>query len=294
MLTRSLGGFVSRTFKRDRGFLTVAQNGEHDFLRLAYILGLSLKSSQKDAHLSVMVSPKMKVPKAYRDVFDEIIDIPWIDSASTSSKKIENDWKTYHITPYRETIRLDADMIVTQSIDHWWDILEGRDLTLCGNARNLRGEPLGISDTHGIIRKCGLPIVHPSIVHFRYSDTALAYFQLLETIFANYDRFSFEMMDDSRPKGINRDVCYAIAAKLSDDVGECFHHVGIPSFVSMKRDLQGWTSIPSERWTDDISMTVTPEGRLKIGNYIQSLPVNYDIKDAFTDDDIDLLKRAIA
>ena len=70
-----------RSFKRQRGFLTFAQNGQHDYLRMAYGLALSLRATQSEPYLSVVVTPGTVVPPHYRDVFDEVIDVPWIDEA---------------------------------------------------------------------------------------------------------------------------------------------------------------------------------------------------------------------
>ena len=31
-----------------------------------------------------------------------------------------NDWQVFTASPYRQTIKLEADMICTSPIDHWW------------------------------------------------------------------------------------------------------------------------------------------------------------------------------
>jgi hypothetical protein len=94
---------TNREFKRKRGFFTFAQNGTHDYVRMAYALALSLKATQTDVpYLSIGVTPGQVVPEKYKWAFDEIIEIPWGDAAKTSSWKLENEWKAYHMTPYEE------------------------------------------------------------------------------------------------------------------------------------------------------------------------------------------------
>src|SRR5689334_16550107 len=116
-------------YKRPRGFLTFAQNGETDYLRLAYGLALSLKATQKRTpYLAVAITPGMTVPEHYRTVFDEVIDIPWGDLAEYDDWKLANEWKAFHLTPYEQTIKLDADMLFLSDIDDWWDWLSRRDL----------------------------------------------------------------------------------------------------------------------------------------------------------------------
>jgi hypothetical protein len=34
-----------------------------------------------------------------------------------------NDWQMFSVSPYRQTIKLEADMIATSAIDHWWTCL---------------------------------------------------------------------------------------------------------------------------------------------------------------------------
>ena len=53
-----------RTTKRPRGFLTFAQNGKLDYLRMAYAMALSLKATQREPYLTVVVTPGTVVPEA--------------------------------------------------------------------------------------------------------------------------------------------------------------------------------------------------------------------------------------
>jgi hypothetical protein len=39
-----------------------------------------------------------------------------------------NDWQVFHATPFRETIKLEADMMITSPIDYWWTQLRHRDI----------------------------------------------------------------------------------------------------------------------------------------------------------------------
>ena len=61
-----------------------------------------------------------RLPQKYRDAFDEVITIPWTDEAIMHNWKLHNWWKAYHMTPYKETICLDADMIFTHDHSEWW------------------------------------------------------------------------------------------------------------------------------------------------------------------------------
>ena len=93
-----------------KGFVVLAQNTSNvDYVKQAYALALSIKFSQKTVK-SISIITNDVVPDEYKDVFDTIIPIPWVDDAQDKEWKVENRWKIYHVTPYEETIVLDTDM----------------------------------------------------------------------------------------------------------------------------------------------------------------------------------------
>ena len=47
-----------------------------------------------------------------------------------------NDWQMFQISPYRQTIKLEADMIAAGPVDHWWTLFEHRDLVISQGCRN--------------------------------------------------------------------------------------------------------------------------------------------------------------
>ncbi len=204
-------------FKRDRGFLTFAQNGSVDYVRLAYALALSLKATQKEnAHLSIVVTPGTKVPERYAAAFDDIIEVPWLDEASRSEWKLENEWKAYHVTPYRETIKLDADMIFPSDISEWWDVLARQDFCAATTATTYRGEVVTSDYYRKVFTSNELPNVYSAFTYFRFSDTAQEVFRMMETIFHNWEHFFYEYLDDTRPEVVSTDVVMALAIKLLD------------------------------------------------------------------------------
>lgn len=122
-----------------RGYIVIAQNtDEHDYLRMAYALALSIKTTQRENAICLCVDKKTsdRLEQKCCDVFDYIVDIPWNDDALNSTWKIENKWKYINMSPFDETIILDTDQLFTKSIDHWWDMLGDSkyDVLLCTNA----------------------------------------------------------------------------------------------------------------------------------------------------------------
>ncbi len=226
----------------------------------------------------------MEVPDHYRAVFDEVIDVPWIDAALHSNWKLENEWKAYHVTPYRETIKLDADMLFTADISHWWDILSKRDFLACTTASTYRNE-IATSDFYRqTFTANSLPNVYTAFMYFRYSELSQQVFEMAEIIFQNWEKFSYDYLIENRPEYVSTDVVFALAIKLLDVEELCTSPLPFPTFVHLKSRLQGWPNTIGENWLPHLSCLLTSDLQLKIGRYTQSLPVHYHLKDFLTDD----------
>ena len=268
--------------KKKRGFLTFAQNNDKDdYLKLAYALALSIKATQRDTpYLSVVITPKTKVPKHYRKVFDEVIDVPWNDEAKNSSWKLENEWKAYHVTPYEETIKLDADMLFTSDIKDWWNLMATKNVMFCDTVETYRGETI-VSDFY---RKCftenELPNIYTGMMYFKISDQSKEFFELTQNIYHNWQKYFEEFLEPvTRPTFVSTDVVFALAAKILGE-GNYTSSYPVPRFVHMKSRLQGWSEVISEDedWTKHVSITFTPDLVLKIGRQRQTIPFHYHRK----------------
>ncbi len=275
-----------RTFKRDRGFLVFAQNGTTDYLRLAYGLALSLRLTQKSVPwLSVVVTPGTAVPEHYRAVFDEVIDVPWSDEAQNSNWKLENEWKAIHCTPYRETIKLDADMLFPEDISQWWDILARQDVWMASRVMDYRGKVATSDHYRKTFTSNDLPNVYTAMMYFKVTDPSLELFALAETIYHNWQRFFYQYLDDTRPDHVSTDVVFALATRLLDRESDfTFPAFPVPTFVHMKSRIQDWPWDIGEDWMKHISATVTEDLQIKIGRYRQTYPVHYHDKAFLTDD----------
>lgn len=285
-----------RKFKRERGFFTFAQNGTHDYIRMAYALALSLKATQIDVpYLAIGITPGTIVPDDYSWAFDEIIEIPWGDSAEDSSWKLENEWKSYHMTPYRETIKLDCDMLFLQNIDVWWDSLKQQDVWASTTALTYRGNVVTSDFYRKTFTANQLPNVYTAFMYFQHSDLAEELFTMAELIYFNWEKFIFDYMDEPRPTEVSTDVVFALAMKLIGREDECTRISSeFPNFTHMKTKLQGWDNeAVTEQWSNHIGVYFTDDLELKIGRYRQLSPLHYHIKNFVTDEMISLYEQRV-
>lgn len=283
-----------------KGFFTIAQGDQ--YIRFAYALGLSLKLSQsKVSALSIGITPGTVVPDRYKAAFDQIIEIPWGDHAANSQWKLENEWKAIHMSPYDETVKLDADMLFLTDISEWWNILGKSDVVFATEASTYRNEKVESDYYRKVFTANDLPNVYTAFFYFNKSDKAFELFKLAEHIYFNWERYFFEFLEpDNRPTYVSTDVVFALAAKILDTLQLNQNpHIEIPTFVHMKTQLQKWEleanskfMIPEE-WNKVIQTYFNNDCELFIGNYRQTLPFHYHLKDWLTDEMIETMEKRL-
>ena len=266
-----------------KGYITIAQNsGDIDYVRQAYALALSIKNTQSEVKdFAICVEKKSDVPEKYKHVFDHIIEIPWGDAAEGEKWKIHNKWKYFYMSPFDETVVLDADMIFTSDVSGWWYYLGTKDVHFTSTVHNYKGQTTGSNYYRKAFTKNELPNVYTAFFYFKQSTAAAELFKMAEWIYNNWERFYFEHFPKERPKQVSGDVVFALAAKI---LGlESTSNLPFPSFVHMKSRMM---DIPAnqitENWIEHIPTYFTDTGVLKVGNYKQILPYHYHVKEWLT------------
>jgi hypothetical protein len=276
-----------------KGYVVIAQNSTTDYLRQAYALALSIKATQSEVN-NITVATNDDMPAKYRSVFDQIVEIPWSDAASTSEWKVENKWKYYHFTPYDETVILDTDMLFLTDVSHWWKTLSLREVWATTNVRTFRNEPVTSDFYRKVFTKNNLPNIYTAFFYFRKTDMSAELFKMLNIIFDNWERFFYLYLDEERPKFFSADVAYALAIKILGLESECtwdsFREY--PSFVHMKSRVQNIKDeLLTEEWEKHIPTYYTAQGQLLVNGFLQTLPFHYHRKEWLTDAVIEKLEQ---
>jgi hypothetical protein len=284
--------------KRPRGFFTLAQNNsDTDYLRLAYALALSLKASQIAVpYLSIGITPGTVVPDEYVAAFDNIIEIPWGDNAADSEWKLENEWKAIYMSPYDETIKLDADMLFFNDIGLWWDNLADKDFAVCNTVLDYRAHQVENDYYRKTFTDNKLPNIYTAFMYFKKTPASLEIFDLAKFVYYNWQRF-FELLliPETRPTYVSTDLVFAIVLKLLDIDQQSYTLSQLPTFTHMKTQLQGWgQGNLDEDWTKHMNVFFNPELECKIGNYLQFFPLHYHVKSFLTDEIIGYYERSVA
>lgn len=266
-----------------KGFCILAQNnGTTDYVRQAYALACSIHRFNKDQNVCLITNDK--VPEKYCNVFDQIVPVPWTDQADGKDWKIENRWKVYHASPYDMTIVMDADMLVLQNIEHWWDYLEHKDLYFTTKVTTYRNEPVLGRDYRKVFDSNDLPDLYSAVYYFKKSDAAKEFFIMLELVMINWELFYGKFAPVDYQKWCSVDVSCAIASKLLGNSIEITDSSSPIKFTHMKPKLQYWHFIP-DRWTKIIDCFMNENCELMLGNFSQTGVLHY-VEDEFLTDKI--------
>lgn len=282
-----------------KGYIVIAQNNdEHDYLEMTYALALSLKATQKENAICVCVDEYTKslVQDKHRNLFDHIVDIPFGDPTEGSPWKIHNKWKYPYMSPFDETIILDSDMVFTHSVDHWWDFLAQKDLWFCTNVKTFRNEDVTSDYYRKKFTELELPNIYSNFTYFKDREKTYEFFRMVEFIMLNWPVYYDKFLKGIGQDWISADMAYALAVKLLDIEEEtCDYDIkDVPTFVHMKSYVQNIdkTKIDSI-WTKSIPSDLSDNLEVRIGNFIQNLPVHYVQKEWMTPEKIAMYERAV-
>ena len=182
-----------------------------------------------------------------------------------------NDWQMFKVSPYRQTIKLEADMIAAGPVDHWWTLLEKRDVVISQGCRTFYNQPAQSRYYRKMFDENNLPDVYNAITYWRLSKTAQEFFQLVRNIFEHWNDFRRLLkFPDDVP---STDVVYAMAAVIMGPE-QVTLPVGLgPTIVHMKKHIN---YIQSNNWTQELVWENNP---FRINTIAQWGFVHYHIKD---------------
>lgn len=209
------------------------------------------------------------------DSFDHVREFAY---KNTTNNPFALDWQVFNSTPFRETIKLEADMLVTSNIDHYWDLFCKRDVVVSTGARDFYGRTTNSRHYRSIIDQNRLPDVYNAITYWRLSNTAKEFFDLVRSVFENWDQFKRLI---TFPEEVpSTDVVYAIAARIIGEELVTLPRALSPKIVHMKKHIN---PLQTENWTKELVWEHIDQG-LKINTVRQTGIFHYYIKDWLVDE----------
>lgn len=268
-----------REKRLDQGYLTFAQ-GE-TYLQYAYLLALSVKLHCKINDFCVVTD--CEVPAHMKRVFDDVVTIPTME-------KFENECLAWELTPFKETFKVESDMLITSNIDHWWAGCRQRDVCFTTSVLNYRGE---VADESGYRRmwiENNLINAYNGFMYFRHCVETKEFFDTCKTVRTNFDLYKNRVLSNVRHDTADTDVFMSIAATQLGSEKFYIPTLDYPTFVHMKQHINGWT--PSD-WREACSWSLTDDMIFMVNGYAQTKPFHYFMKDFCTPWFIELYEQRI-
>ena len=255
-----------------RGFVCLVQNNSTvNYMQLAKLQCLNLKSFMPSAQYAV-VTDKTSAEMIDHDLFDHVILMP-TDWAKDQEWKQRNDWQLYALSPFTQTIKVEADLLFTRNIDHWWRMLEKQDVVLSLGCRDYQGNVATARDYRKQFDLNALPDIYSGLMYWRRSRTASDLFALAKQLYWTWDQVKDELVQCTDP-GSN-DMIFACAAALTG-----VHKTTLPAadffnFVHLKPAINKLkSSLPV---VDQLNIEIHSTG-IRINGREQLYPVHYHDK----------------
>jgi hypothetical protein len=276
-----------KSFLDQQGYFTFAQNTESvNYLELAYAQAASIKQTQKINKYAVAVDSETKklITDKHQKVFDYVVDI--VDPVANA---MGNEWQAWQLTPFKETIKLESDILFTTNVDHWWTGLRLQEVCFTTKVRDYFGRVSKDRSYRKFFDENNLPDVYTGMYYFRFGQQSLKLFQLAFAIYSNWEYFR-DNLKNCREELPSTDVVFAIAARLLG-VELCTNPaLDYPSFVHMKGSVNHLHS--SANWQNILQHELNGT-ELTINFNRQLWPVHYYQKDFINEQHRKELARSI-
>ncbi len=270
--------------KSQFGFCTLAQNtADVDYLRLAYLQALNVKALHPGAEYAVIVDAETNklVTGDHLRVFDHVIEMKQDYNSTTSNWRLANEWQVFWHTPFKETIKLESDLLFTRSIAHWLPALRLKDIVLSTGCKNYMDQKSTVRTYRKLFDANDLPDVYNGLMYFRYSKTAMDFFTLAQQLSLNWHDIKDKVLLNCREENPSTDVLYALTVRTIGEELCTLPDMDFINFVHMKPGIQGWSE--QRPWYETV-LSERDGNMIRINNLNQYSPVHYYDKNYATDE----------
>ena len=250
----------------EQGYLIVATNTLYtDYVNCSRKMAETIKYWHPDAKICLLTSDTVEPDH----LFDYVRDFPY---PINTVNPYANDWQVFHATPFRETIKLEADMLITSAIDHWWTLLRNRDIVVSTGCRDWKDRQASARHYRQVFDANNLPDVYNAITYWRLSETAMQFFSTVRNIFENWPEYrKLLTFPEDQP---STDVVYAMAANIIGPEKCTMPFTNHPQIVHMKKHI---IAAKRENWVNELVCEYR-DYELRVGTIMQRGAFHYNVK----------------
>ena len=265
-----------KSFPAEQGFITLAKNtAKTDYLRLAHAQALMIRSTQRCKNTAVIVdhATAREISPVIAEAFDFVIEIE-------DHGKFVDEPQAFYQTPFRETIKFEADLAVTRSLDHWWTGLRLSKLVLPTGCLDYMHRPSSCRDYRRVFDANSLPDVYSGMMYWRWSQTAKNFFDLATAIFENWSTVSENLVSCTGVEA-STDLVYALAARILGPELCTMPSLNFFKFVHLKPKINGFHP---DLTASQALIVEQNHGTIRINGIDQIMPLHYHDKEFLNDE----------
>jgi len=196
-----------------KGFLWFAQNNNKtDYVELSITLAKSIKRWNKNNQICVITDERSK----FEDKHVDVVKVMRQDDSAKHKIKWANEYKAFQISPFKHTIKLEADMLWTTNTDWWWYHLWQHELVFSVDCLDYRGNVVKQTPYRKLFVRNHLPNIYNGLMYFRKSEKAQRFYEIAEHIVKNWEQVRTEMLIACHDEYPSTDVVFALAYRIMD------------------------------------------------------------------------------
>jgi hypothetical protein len=250
--------------KDKQGYIIPAVNSaDTDYVACAITLAKSLRHWHPNVKICLLTDQPIDHP-----LFDYVQILPYGDQGGWA-----NDWQVFTASPFHETIKLEADTIVTSPIDHWWTMFRHRDVCFSIGCLDYQDQESNNRTYRRVFDANNLLDVYNAVTYWRFSREAKEFFDTVRNIFTNWDQY-VSQLKQAQNEPASTDLVYAIAAELLGREKFYIPNATYPKIVHMKPAILG---IQASDWTKELVWELV-NGEFRLNGHSQHGLVHYHQK----------------
>ena len=227
-------------------------NSTTDYVELSRKLAKSIKQYNKENQVCIITDK----PVEYKE-FDHVVVLKQ-DYSKKQEWKLNNEWQVFNLTPFKHTIKLEADMLFTSNTDWWWNYLHQHNMIFSYHVRCYRDKVIKHTPYRKLFVTNKLPDVYNGLTYFRKSKQAKAFYNTCQDIILNWNKVRDTMLINCHDTYPSTDVVYALAYRIIDPTQKQLINYPWFKFIHNKPAIQGQD-------VADLNSYLMP---MKIGNKI--------------------------
>jgi hypothetical protein len=249
-----------------KGWLIWAYDVTGDqYLRAATVLAHSIKATQKHNGLvAVVINQQMQLSQEQKNLFDHVIAVH-----TDYPKEIMS--LGYELSPFQETISVEADCIVCTDLSHWWNELGQHDILFPGQVKDIRGQRIVNSFYRKGFAKHGLADVWSGVFYWQKSRAASDVFKSSKALCEQWrDNMPFEWTENAA-----NDEFFA-AVMAHENYQHCIDSTGFLTFTHNRTHDQAQYLNNRDITASDLN--IASDGSVWIGPWRQTGILHYHQK----------------